>query len=345
VRHRALLTAALLALGAVALVPRGAIRPAAVLWAAALATLVAAWLGLAGRSSYRRVVVSAAVVMAIDLGAQWMTYVETASPARIRAASALLDQVDDLPSSQRILSVFDRDARGGTSRSTYVVWVVPRGLRSVSGYDPLLSRRFLDAFAAADPPRPNFDVSWSPTGRPSHPWYRSLGVRYVISEAGRPEPDDAAPIARTGEHTVWELRSPRPRAFVTDAALEQITHTPLHELNRVPDAEVQFERDDPDEVVQTVRARVPATLVLADAWAPGRSVQVAGQAFHPASLAAQAFRGVAVPAGRHSVRWRFSTPGRRLGEALSVAGIVLGVGVILRGALGRRRQPTDPAPR
>ena len=212
-----------------------------------------------------------------------------------------------------------------------------RGVRSINGYNPLYSRNVLDVIAAMDTRSAPIALEWPVITQPSHPWYRSLGLRYVISEAGAPGPDDAQPIARSRDHTVWELRSPRHRAFVTAAAPAHITHTPLHALSAVPEAEVRFDRDDPDEVVLSVRADVPAKVVLADAWAPGWSVAVDGGSPRPAALAAQAFRAVDIPAGRHTVRWSFSTPGRRLGETLSLVGLVLGVGAITLGGLGRGR--------
>jgi uncharacterized membrane protein YfhO len=72
-------------------------------------------------------------------------------------------------------------------------------------------------------------------------------------------------------------------------------------------------------------------------------VAVDGGPPRPAALAAQAFRAVDVPAGRHTVRWRYATPGRRLGEMLSLVGLVLGVGAVALGVLGRGAVP-DRAP-
>ena len=337
-RYVALLAALALALGAAAVValgPRWPIRPDALLRAAALATLVALWLAYARRGMPRRLIASAALLIAVDLGAQWATYVETATPERIRGVSAVLAPVENLPSSHRILSVVDPNTGNDTSRSLYLNWVATRGVRSINGYNPLYSRKFLDVLAAMDARSAPIAHEWPVITQPSHPWYRSLGLRYVISEAGTPGPDDAQPIARSRDHTVWELRSPRQRAFVTAAAPALIVDVPLHALSVVPGAEVRFDRDDPDEVVLSVRTDVPATVVLADAWAPGWSVAVDGGSPRPAALAAQAFRAVDIPAGRHTVHWRFSTPGRRLGETLSIVGLVLGVGAITLGGLGR----------
>ena len=339
-RYVALLAALALALGAAAVValgPRWPIRPDALLRAAALATLVALWLAYARRGTPRRLIASAALLIAVDLGAQWAAYVETATPERIRGISAVLAPVENLPSSHRILSVVDPNTGNDTSRSLYLNWVAARGVRSINGYNPLYSRNVLDVIAAMDTRSAPIALEWPVITQPSHPWYRSLGLRYVISEAGAPGPDDAQPIARSRDHTVWELRSPRHRAFVTAAAPAHITHTPLHALSAVPEAEVRFDRDDPDEVVLSVRADVPAKVVLADAWAPGWSVAVDGGSPRPAALAAQAFRAVDIPAGRHTVRWSFSTPGRRLGETLSLVGLVLGAGAITLGGFGRGR--------
>jgi hypothetical protein len=337
-RYVALLAALALALGAgavVAMGPRWPIRPDALLRAAVLATLVALWLAYARRGLPRRVIAAAALLIAIDLGAQWATYIATATPERIRGVSAVLAPVDNLPSSHRILSVLGPDAGSHAGGSIHVNWVAPLGVRSIYGYNPLLSRHVLEALAAADTRSAPNRSEWPLVTQASHPWYRSLGLRYVIAEAGTPNPDDAEPVWRSPDHTVWELRAPRHRAFVTAAAPAHITHTPLHALSAVPEAEVRFDRDDPDEVVLSVRADAPATVVLTDAWAPGWSVAVDGGSPRPAALAAQAFRAVDIPAGRHTVRWRFSTPGRRLGEALSIVGLVLGVGAITLGGLGR----------
>lgn len=345
-RHVAVLAALVLALGAgavVALGPRWPIRPDALLRAAALATLVALWLAYARRGMPRRLIASAALLIAVDLGAQWATYIATATPERIRGVSAVLAPVDHLPSSHRILSVVGPDPGSHAWRSIHVNWVAPLGVRSIYGYNPLLSRKVLAALAATDTRSAPNRSEWPIITQPSHPWYRSLGLRYVIAEAGIPGPDDAEPVAHSPDHTVWELRSPRHRAFVTAAAPASITHTPLHALSAVPEAEVRFDRDDPDEVVLSVRADVPATVVLADAWAPGWSVAIDGGSPRPAALAAQAFRAVDVPAGRHTVRWRYATPGRRLGEMLSLVGLVLGVGAVALGVLGRGTVP-DHAP-
>jgi hypothetical protein len=74
-------------------------------------------------------------------------------------------------------------------------------------------------------------------------------------------------------------------------------------------------------IVEVVGER-EATLALSDTLAPGWSAVVDGA---PAAIATWqgAFRAVAVPAGRHLVRFDYVPPGLRLGCALAVLGLVV----------------------
>jgi len=52
------------------------------------------------------------------------------------------------------------------------------------------------------------------------------------------------------------------------------------------------------------------------------------------------FQGVAVPPGRHVIRWRFVSPGFFLGLGLAAAGVLLLVGTLV---VSRRRRADDAA--
>jgi hypothetical protein len=66
-------------------------------------------------------------------------------------------------------------------------------------------------------------------------------------------------------------------------------------------------------------------VVLDDAWAPGWRVTVDGRPARP--LRADVLvRAVAVPAGTHTVEWRYVVPGLREGALLSVVGVLLLLG-------------------
>jgi hypothetical protein len=89
----------------------------------------------------------------------------------------------------------------------------------------------------------------------------------------------------------------------------------------------------------SVRSDASGLLVLADPWAPGWRVTVDGE---PAELLRtnHAFRGVWLPAGDHTVEFRYEEPLLRLG-----AGLALVTGLGLLGAwLVRRRTRTAPRP-
>jgi len=73
-------------------------------------------------------------------------------------------------------------------------------------------------------------------------------------------------------------------------------------------------------------------VVLNDQLDEGWRVEVDGRAAEPLRVDS-VMRGVAVPAGTHTVSWSYSAPGLRVGLALSVVGLLL----IAALALWRRR--------
>lgn len=110
----------------------------------------------------------------------------------------------------------------------------------------------------------------------------------------------------------------------------------------------QFVEDGLDRVVLRTAAATPAVLVLADMAAPGWSVTVDGS---PADLltADLVLRAVALPAGEHTVEFRYRDGSFRRGLILTVIGAVLTLALLavsfvpsgilarLRGARGGRR--------
>jgi len=80
----------------------------------------------------------------------------------------------------------------------------------------------------------------------------------------------------------------------------------------------------------------PGLVVLNDAWAPGLSVQVDGDDAEPVRVN-DVMRGVAVPAGRHEVEWRYRVPGLRAGALVSLLGLLLCAAAAV--AMRRRRTP------
>ena len=121
-----------------------------------------------------------------------------------------------------------------------------------------------------------------------------------------------------------------PRTVVLDPAPEPV---PAAAGEPLPPPE--FVLDGTDEVVLTTTAPVDAVLVLADMNTRGWQVEVDGE---PATLltADLLLRGVAVPAGNHEVRFVYRDPAVGRGLALSVAGLLVAMGLILFPGLRRR---------
>jgi hypothetical protein len=93
------------------------------------------------------------------------------------------------------------------------------------------------------------------------------------------------------------------------------------------------DRSNASTVIDAELSR-PGLVVLNDAWAPGLSVQVDGHDAEPVRVN-DVMRGVAVPAGRHEVDWRYRVPGLRAGALISLLGLLLCAGAAV--ALRRRR--------
>jgi hypothetical protein len=108
-------------------------------------------------------------------------------------------------------------------------------------------------------------------------------------------------------------------------------------LPRVGQGEAAVTRYRPEEVIVRTSARGPALLVLLDAFYPGWRAAVDGTevAIHRADVLGRAVR---VPAGEHTVRFRFESPALRLGTRLSFATVAALALVAMVQALGRRRR-------
>ncbi len=170
---------------------------------------------------------------------------------------------------------------------------------------------------------------------------------------------------QAGGMVVYRVRDPLPRARLVDAwrpvsalpagdALEPFLDAiaegrhdpaagvvllqppaPLPETGPQPLPAPEFVRDGLNEVVLAVTAPRPVLLLLADVWAPGWQATIDGQ---PAALlrADLMLRAVAVPAGRHELRFEYHDPALARGLALAAAG-VLAVLVLLAAAWARGR--------
>jgi hypothetical protein len=86
-----------------------------------------------------------------------------------------------------------------------------------------------------------------------------------------------------------------------------------------PAGEVEIVTDVPGETVLRATAARSALLVLNDAFAPGWSATLDGAPV-PILRTNAVVRGVWIGAGTHELRFRFRTPGLRLGWAIALGG-------------------------
>jgi hypothetical protein len=200
---------------------------------------------------------------------------------------------------------------------------IPYRIRDMGGYDPPLPDRAYWAFL--DDPRVPFNIHLfvpSVTAR-NRRALDDLGVRYVF--AARPATAPRQPgfrlVYRGRDGRVYENLRARPRAFVVGGA-----------------GTVRFTHDGDQVVALRASMRTAGRVVLADRYAPGWSVTVDGRPARPRRYDS-VIRSVRVPAGTHTVIWRYETPGLRAGAAISTLGIVLS-GLWVVAPAVRRKHPS-----
>lgn len=248
-------------------------------------------------------------------------------------------------------------------------WSTTYGLRDVRGYDaPQPSRRFYELWSVINPtqqPGAPFDIAdLSPAGLRM---LSLLGTRYVVVAPGTAPPAGSGLryAYRGADANVLENGRATPRAFV--AAQVQVAADDREELAAVlakrfdPRREAIIRRDEVGEdrpagvtggsvqVVEeensrvSLRASLPhrGFVVLGDAWAPGWSVSVDGRPAR-ALQANVVLRGVVVPAGEHTIEWRYRVPGLRAGALIS--GVALLALLAWAGVLLRARSRRSPRP-
>lgn len=164
---------------------------------------------------------------------------------------------------------------------------------------------------------------------------------------------------------LWRNVNPLPRAWVAhtwraaddlDAALAEVTRSERDEVletpivegaptgpprDRVPDPAPALILSEGDVgIAMRIETVAPGMLILHDTYYPGWKAYVDGRETEilPANAA---FRAVAVPAGRHKVRFAYEPASLRAGVVISSIGwlaLVAGVSAHLRRRHGRRRR-------
>ncbi len=153
-----------------------------------------------------------------------------------------------------------------------------------------------------------------------------------------------------------------PRAFLADAYVvagdgaealallvteEDVRHTlvlekdpQLAQETRALEGEVILrENNNPSEMRIMVTVNKPAFVFVNQAYYPGWTAFVDGQ---PAEVfrADYLFQAVAVPAGTHEVRLRYASPPLKQGMILSMIGLILFIGAVIRSCIKPRTRDT-----
>jgi hypothetical protein len=212
---------------------------------------------------------------------------------------------------------------------------VASGIDSIDLYTPAIPRRLAAAVRATRLLPTGFRrfavnaiVATSPIDDPR--------VRYLSSATAGGRLAATDPVQRV---SAWEVPSRPWASFATDlvpaAGLEpaaelfaslaardapQTVIEGPGPLDVAPGRVVRYRRE-PERVLVEAEARGPATLVVADAYAPGWRATIDGApvAVRPADVL---LRAVAFPAGRHVLEMRYEPPELRWGLEASLAGLV-----------------------
>jgi hypothetical protein len=240
-------------------------------------------------------------------------------------------------------------------------------LYGIEGYDPFVPKRIVELMALAEDQITkasfNFFGPFAPLTFQS-PVMDLLGVRTAVAP---PEPAFRAIGTVAGNAVLIDRPSAFPPAFLTTcwervddgAALDRLRGMSSPQLRAtaiVSDGETPatgagpcrsageatIERYEPERVVARTKADAASVLVLSDAWFPGWSVTVDGK---DASMLRvdHALRGVALPAGEHTVEFRFRPRALVAGGLVTAASLLILVALALASRWERdgRRERID----
>ncbi len=225
------------------------------------------------------------------------------------------------------------------------------GVPSLGGYHPAKLRRFQDLLDAGAPGSPR--------------WQRLLNLRFILIQRQYQDlPPYLKPVYEGQTNTVLQNLIALPRATVvgryevvqparaiidsvsngvTDpAAITYLESDPGLTLGPVDGATAKITRYDLNDVTVEVHTPGPGLLRLADEWYPDWKATVDGKTA-PVLRADYLLRAVPVPAGDHTVVFRFQSKSLREGLILSIVSLLLILGLLGVGiAQGRRRPRAAP---
>jgi hypothetical protein len=229
---------------------------------------------------------------------------------------------------ERVYETFSNDDRHDDAGGYDSIFLAPfyRGVLALEGAPPLLNRQWIDAS--------EFPVKA----------LQATGVRFVITTETRTDLERAASDEDTN---LYRVPNPAPRAALfareqTELLMEtQIPESFAEDPRRnrlllAPDAkkylrpfsdvssplEIDYARPSSDEILLRTKSAVVGFAEVLEAYDPGwtATVDTAPTPVLPANGFAMA---IPVPAGSHTVRLLYKTPGRAMGAGLSLLSLAL----------------------
>jgi hypothetical protein len=313
--------------------------------AAAAAAIVAGWVT---RVVPRRIAVALLIVVSVgDLFAIGFRFHPMLPRAQIFPSLPSIEAIKADPGLFRVAGLGD-----GLPPNTAMAY----GLNDPRGYDGVAPRHYTDLLGRAFGPAMAHRIDQ----HGALPVVDLLNVKYLVGTG-----DASVPVAHwvpiaTRPVAVYRNERVFPRAWLVDRAVVRDDASTLDWLvaatsdlrHEAPVAEalgsgaapepsaregagdVAISRYEPTQVELTTRASGRRLLVLADAWYPGWDVYVDGRKT-AVIRAYYALRAVAVPGGRHVVRFSYEPASLRIGVAMSAAALSVWLALVVIAA--RRR--------
>ena len=237
---------------------------------------------------------------------------------------------------------------------------LPFGVRDLSGYITFPPRR-VELLHSLLQPGSSFGVGTAALSDPAaldSPLLDLFAVSRVLSTVPLERPGFTA-LGRVGEAWLYRNDDALPRAWLASSLLvvetEAAATAAMAEIGPAtrrraviegalgawapgeppveladPPGTASLRRDEPEDVEVAVQAARDGVLVLADSWMPGWSAELDG---HPTPMrpADLAFRAVAVPAGEHSVRFRYRSPAWVIGSRVGAGALLLWLALAVSG--------------
>lgn len=221
---------------------------------------------------------------------------------------------------------------------------MPFGIQDIRGYDSIIAKQYVEymsAFAPQDELLYNRVAAFYDYQPLQSSLLNLLNVKYIVTS--RPVPLPSFPLVYDGEIKIYENPNVLPRAFLVNQArvipdreqlLGELANADfarevlLEETPAEPIAGGTGENPLPAieqytglEVILKTNAPAPTFLVLTDTFFPGWIGQIDGQDT-PIYRANGNFRAVQVPAGEHTVRFKYSPVSFRVGSVLSLMAVI-----------------------